>query len=77
MSQNWMVCFTNVGRGKQSWNETLHQQPTEAIVTTLVKRKRALMSNDVECAFEDDDSGRGTIFAGLYVVGRFCIEPIP
>lgn len=67
------VMFQNVGRKKLSWSEHLAQAPTLPILERLVRKKRALMSDDIECLFSEDHKS-GHVYAGMHCVGSFEVR---
>lgn len=64
------VEFIDVGRNKHRWTERLTQQPTEPILANLVRKRGALMSQDIEC-----DAGL-VIVGGMREVGRYEIREV-
>lgn len=75
---DYKVEFIDVGRGKVSWAATLKQFPTEAVLIGLVRKKKALMSQDIWCEFDNELLEYGSVFAGMRSVGAFRVsEQLP
>ena len=60
------VEFSNVGRTKASWSIEA-AAVDEEFLALQVRKRRALMSQDIEVSLNED--GTGTVFAGMRPVG--------
>lgn len=75
--KSYRVRFSAVGRGKKSWSSTVSEFPSDADLAKLVRKSKALGSNDIECVFDDESLEYGTVFVGgLRAVGAFKVEEI-
>ena len=75
-SPDYRVEFSGVGRNKVSWSASLKQMPTEHVLVSLVRKKKALMSNNIWCAFDNEEFEYGTVFAGMRPVGAFRVTEL-
>lgn len=73
---SYRVIFVSVGRYHKSWETTLDQMPTEAILVKLVRKSGALGSFDIECVFDDDLEYGTVIVGGFRPVGSFRVEEL-
>ncbi len=67
------VAFFEVGRDKKSWVESM--RVTHAAIVKSIRKRRALISRDIEVEFHEDGSS-GNIYAGTRPVGRFTVTLI-
>ena len=65
MTASVNVKFTNVGRDKRNWSQSISIDNFWNNIAKAIKRSCAIMSQDIE--FIEDDSG----IAGVIVVGGF------
>lgn len=72
--RSYRVIFVSVGRDHKSWETTLEQMPTEAILEKLVRKSGALGSRDIECVFDEDLEYGTVIVGGFRPVGSFRVE---
>lgn len=73
MKNGFLVQFNNVGRNKQSWEQRIERPVSDAKIVAAVKKKRVLMSNEIEAESTSDYGGR--IYAGDQQVGDYFIVP--
>ena len=69
----YLVKFTNVGRGKKSFESKVKDLEPETLIE-VVRKSRALMSSGIDVSVKED--GSGDVFAGFYCVGQFTSESI-
>ena len=60
--------FIDVGRNKQCWDAEVCD-PLESGIIKSIKKHGQLMSKYIEFTL-DLDTGKGSIFAGLHIVGK-------
>lgn len=72
---SYRVTFAEIGRDKVTWSQPLDQDPTEAILERMVRKKKVLASRDVACEF-DEDLEHGVVIAGMRIVGSFRVKEL-
>lgn len=67
-----IVEFSEVGRSKRSWTETI--VPTESAIIRAIRRKGALASRGIELEWNEDESSGVIVVGGMRTVGYFALR---